>query len=392
MTNFTKFLSLSLFIVTFAFKIVLAMETEYKKFCRHTVLPIVVIQRLDEAKTSHKLNLEHIYGSDYEFRPFDGQCESIAQKIKQLQSLQSISFGALLHKMSRTGLALIAESVTTLPELRYLNLENTYLDYLDETELQLITQMLQNAPHPYSINFTQCNLYQLSPTELTSLFSPIAKKQIAQLNLSNNNLYNLSGIKLAALTNQLKLARTITNLNLEKNFLYMLEAPAWRLWGPAIHNLKQLNIRGNQFGDRRLISEIPLMSLESWQALTKELILSDIEELDLSCNELNRIDNICIWQALANAISQMKKLKQIDMRNNKLGLIEKEFFTIITDNLMRNPNKPTIIITEHDDPLKNFQNLYDQKKINLVLHKAKTYKPPVISAPTDVFFDSTFER
>ncbi len=362
-----------------------AMQPE-QKACRHTILPEKIMTELTEAAVSNKLNLQNHHLCGCEFQPFDGQCRNIAARISALPELESVRLGSLLDMMPHEGLDRVVKALTYLPRLRSLDINYTNMNDLDNEELESIMHLLRISSHVSSLTLAACRLHGLTKNELMALTDTLTKKQLTELNLSRNHLYQLGSVRLKQLANALRLVRPLTHLDLSSNSLRLVRPFDWHLWKDAFRNLKKLSLRDNELG---LPFSETANSYEFWNALAPVLIFSDIEHLDLSENQLCTLNNPKlkrVWEIIANMIALMTKLKSINLCKNGFMLsAELPFIQALADGLMRNPNNPTVIA----DSFSLWKKVAQQKRVNVVFRTTPAQRHTVIAHPTDTLFESS---
>ncbi len=153
--------------------------------------------------------------------------------------------------------------------------------------------------------FKKLTTMYLADAAIDSLTGIESFTNLKVLNLSSNLLKDVKGIK--------KLAN-LQNLNLAYTHIQSLDGIE------ALQNLEELNLYDDTIMDLSALSKLPklhtlIMSGYNWTDLTKLQNLQNIKKLDITCTQLqsvNNSDNNSKWLQSTNGLNGLEKLQELE--------------------------------------------------------------------------------
>ncbi|MEN8236448.1 MAG: hypothetical protein ABFQ95_02720 [Pseudomonadota bacterium] len=272
--------------------------------------------------------LEELNLNDNQLGPEEERAAPLALALKSLQRLKSLSIG--YNNFGPKGLEVLQPSISKIPSLEELCLDNGGIDINSATNLALIFKYqrklkilslngnnlsnqvmptiapaLKNLPQLRELDISNCELDAAEMEILSSVFPTFSNLRI--LDLSNNPL-GLSGmIKLAPMLDKLT---NLQDLSLKK---CNIDAPAMEILAPELEklaNLEHLSSQDNPLG-RNGGKALAL-------AITK---LTKLKHLNVENNNLDEFSFGALWLSLA---TRKEKLSYIGISGNpaKIGFSE----------------------------------------------------------------------
>jgi len=347
-----------------------SLEPKRKKVDRKEPLPNWLEEQLVQAKQSKVLDLEPpLYDVCQKLR-FVDQGEALAQRIKTLPLLHAIRLGRLFSvRVAENAIEPVDRAIATLPYLQSLELKvGACFGESDDTRWQSKLSMIRYAR---ALESLRLSYLPASVSRLSQLGCVLAGSQITHLFLNGNDFGKLGKPELDALFGPVAHMRALCSLGLRSSGLNHFDAVRWHILGSVIRRIKSLDLGDNDFGfvpARHFYFELYDMYDElwlshmgdnAWQALADELVMSEIEELGMAYNSLDKVSDR-VWALFVRTLEWMKHLKTIDIRGNNFWRVGLKRHELLAEALMRNRNRPTLIINVSDDPTGFWANLRDR--------------------------------
>lgn len=258
--------------------------------------------------------LPFLEGADLSHNDFQG--DKFPSAIAQMKRLRWL-------KLARTKLDYLPEELKQLEKLEKLNLSHNklvsligeviFLDNLKYLDCRYNNIHNSDIP-PELFTLKSLEIIDFSHNNLTDVPKNIEScPALTTLNLSNNKIDNIK-------ENTFLDLNRLQSLNLSYNKLNSLPTSLGRLI-----NLKVLNISGNPFNEIKLRLVEKLKSLETLsmrntsrenQNMPNLSSLTNLVELDLSCNKLTRVPDDITW---------CSKLKRLNISENRLEKLPERF-------------------------------------------------------------------
>lgn len=213
--------------------------------------------------------------------------DSYYELLQECKSLESVNFSNNdLMMFDNRSLQNIAIALKGLPKLRYLNLSGNQLGWLED--------------------FTWNTSYRPSSNDLTILGELFAFPNLEELDLSNNELNNLSCVDWHKLGQSFSQCNSLTTLNFSNNNLSMLTAEQWNSFGQAISQCKTLrtiNLQSNELHNLWSFSPFYFSKTAQWKDCISAVSKSvSLRKIDVDNNKLTPQRKACI-QRIIDGIS-----------------------------------------------------------------------------------------